>query len=156
MRLSPAYCLPLLVCLLLVAGRATGKPWQGITPGESNNLDVLGKFGEPSKTLTSQGAQTLVYSRESAIKGTVQAQFKLNAEKLVVRIDVFPSVVLDAAAIERSYGPACSAGRVTEHCYTEKRTPTQGRYFVYAKLGLAVFFTDDAKTVKLLAFLPGT
>lgn len=156
MRLSPAHWLPLLFCSTLVAQGAIGKPWQGITPGASTDLEVLGKFGEPSKTVTSQGVQTLIYSREVAIKGTVQAQFKLNAEKVVVRIDVFPAVALDAAAIERGYGPVCAVGHATEPCYAEKRTPTKARYFVYAKLGLAVFFNDDAKTVKLLAFLPAT
>jgi hypothetical protein len=144
------------LCLgaLTLASPALAKPWQGITPGVSNNMDVVGKFGEPTKTLTEKDKQTLVYSRDNAIKGTVQSQFKVNSLKVVERIDVFPAVTLDVAAIEKSYGPKCDAKASNEPCFVEKQSPSKARYYVYAKLGLAVFFKDDGKTVKQLVFLP--
>jgi hypothetical protein len=144
----------LTLALTLLATAAAARPWQGITPGASNNLDVIGKFGEPSKIVTANGRQTLVYSHDVAIKGTVQAQFKLDAEKLVERIDVFPAVKLEAAAIEASYGPRCDPRGSNEPCYVEKRSPSKLRYFAYAKMGLAVFFEEDEHTVKYLVFLP--
>lgn len=144
------------LCLVVVCGGvpASAKPWQGITPGVSNNLDVIGKFGDPSKTLNDKGQITLVYSQAAAIKGSLQAQFKLNANKVVERIDVYPSVSLDVAAIEKAYGPRCTPETKTA-CYVEKRAPSKARYFVYSRLGLAVFFKDDGEGVKNLVFLPG-
>ena len=90
---------------------AFAKPWQGIIPGGgSSEIDVIGKFGEPSKKVTARGQSVLVYSGPQAIKGTVQAQFKCDpATKEVQRIDVYPEPVIDLAAIEKSYGKSCEA-----------------------------------------------
>ncbi len=148
--------------VVAMAGSAWAKPWNGIIPGTSSELDVVGKFGEPSKTLSTKPTtsepekKTLVFSGPKAIKGTVQAQFKLNASKVVERIDVFPAVALDMAAIEKSYGPACDATASNDPCFVSKVSSSKRTYYVYAKLGLAVFFKDDNKTVQLLAFIPGT
>jgi hypothetical protein len=145
--------------VLLISLSAVAKPWNGIIPSTSSEIDVVGKFGEPTKTLTTKDSpkRTLVYSGAKAIKGTKQAQFKLSAEKVVERIDVFPAVALDVAAIEKSYGAACTAKGDSEKdpCFVPKRSPSNHLYYVYAKLGLAVFFKEDSKTVDLLAFIPG-
>jgi len=147
---------------LLIPLSALAKPWNGIVPGDSGALDVVGKFGEPSKRLKSKGLEVLVYTRETAIKGTVQAQFKVDAQTQVVeRIDVYPEPILDAAAIEKSYGGECAPKAPKEPCYYRKEAEAKdggagGKrpYFLYLKLGLAIFFKDDGKTVQSFAFLP--
>lgn len=140
---------------LVVSSLAFAKPWQGITPGASSAIDVVGKFGEPTKTLTARGQEVLVYSGLQAIRGTVQAQFKCDpVTKEVQRIDVYPEPVIDLSAIESSYGLACEATQAQEPCYWKKSSPQKHAYFLYAKLGLAIFFKDDARTVQSFAFLP--
>lgn len=134
---------------------AAAKPWYGISPSETHKNEILDRFGEPSKSVTKAGKETLVYAGSKAPKGTVQAQFKLNSELIAERIDVYPSVKLTPAAIEKAYGVACDAPETTDPCYVKKETPTKRLYFVYLKLGLAVFFDDDDRYVKLITFLPG-
>ena len=146
-----------LVVVLLVAPLAAfAKPWQGIVPGGgSSEFDVIGKFGEPTKKLSARGQSVLVYSGLQAIKGTVQAQFKCDPlTKEVQRIDVYPEPVIDLIAIEKSYGKSCEATSGTEPCYWRKETAQKHPYFLYPKLGLAIFFKDDDKTVLSFAFLP--
>ena len=144
----------LFVTLLCAASAALAKPWNGITPGASGALDVLGKFGEPSKRLKAKGQDVFVYTKEKAIKGTVQAQFKLNtATQVVERIDVYPEPVIDSAAIEKTYGPLCEEPR-KEPCYHRRETEAKKPYFLYLKLGLAIFFKDDGRTVQSFTFLP--
>lgn len=149
-----------LFIVLLLPLTALAKPWNGIVPGESGALDVVGKFGEPTKRLKSKGLEVLVYTKDAAIKGTVQAQFKVNAETQVVeRIDVYPEPVIDAAAIEKSYGAECAPKAPKEPCHYRKDSEARDGgarhpYFVYLKLGLAIFFKDDGKTVQSFAFLP--
>jgi hypothetical protein len=146
---------PLLLCLL-VPTAAVAKPWNGIQPGSSSTADVIDRFGQPTRTVVTGDQQTLVFAGDRAIKGTVQSQFKVGPDKVVRRIDVYPAVPLDAAAIESSYGPACTAQAPVEPCFVKKQSPTKHPYYVYAKLGLAVFFKEDGKTVLSLAFLPST
>ncbi len=147
----------LLISLWLCgASVAVAKPWQGIEPGVSKKADVVAKFGEPSKSLDSRGKAVLVYEEKTAIKNTVQVQFKLAPGTGVVeRIDVYPLVILSADAIEKSYGTSCDAEEPTVTCYVKKETERGGLYYLYNKLGLAVFFKDDNNTVQELAFLPG-
>jgi|APLak6261679142_1056127.scaffolds.fasta_scaffold00011_142 hypothetical protein len=134
---------------------AFAKPWQGILPGGSSALDVIGKFGEPTKRVSKGATEVMLYSGLQGIKGTVQAQFKLDAvTKEVQRIDVYPEPVLDVAAIEASYGKSCEVTQAVEPCYWRKETAAHHAYFLYAKLGLAIFFKDDGKTVLSFAFLP--
>jgi hypothetical protein len=144
----------LLLSLLPVL--AFAKPWQGITPGGGmSELDVIGKFGEPSRKVSARGQLVLVFSGAQTIKGTVQAQFKCDpATKEVQRIDVYPEPVIDMAAIEKSYGRSCEATEGAEPCYWRKDTAQKQPYFLYQKLGLAIFFKDDDKTVLSFAFLP--
>jgi hypothetical protein len=140
---------------LTLSAVAEARPWNGIKPGTSSAAEVLERFGPASKAVLSGDQQTLVYSGERAIKGTVQSQFKLGPDTVVRRIDVYPAVTLDAAAIEGSYGPACNPRAPVEPCYVRKESPAKRLYYVYARLGLAVFFLEDGTTVQLLAFLPG-
>lgn len=141
--------------LALLPSLALARPWQGILPGGSSCIDVVGKFGEASKTVTANGLEVLVYSGPKAIKGTVQAQFKCDPKtKEVKRIDVYPEPILDVAAIEKSYGEACEVTQAKEPCYWKRETAQKHVYFQYAKVGLAVFFKEDGKTVQSFAFLP--
>jgi hypothetical protein len=145
----------LCLALLLLAAPTLARPWQGIRPGQSGPLDVIGKFGEPTKKAEVKGQLVLIYSGLQAITGTVQTQFKLSpGGDTVARIDVYPAPVIDTEAVEKSYGPKCDAKQPVEPCYFVKEAPGQKPYFVYVKLGLAVFFKDDGRTVLSFAFLP--
>lgn len=148
----------LALLLALTPLLALAKPWQGINPGGgSSELDVVARFGEPSRKLTARGQLVLVYSGAQAIKGTVQAQFKCDlTTKEVQRIDVYPEPLIDIAAIEKSYGRSCESTGGTEPCYWRKETAQKHPYFLYPKLGLAIFFKEDDKTVLSFAFLPPT
>lgn len=147
------FAFALALCPLL----AVARPWQGITPAGSSSADVIGKFGEPTKRLSANGLDVLVYSGLQAITGTVQAQFKCDPiTKEVKRIDVYPGPVIDAAAIEESYGQGCEKTAGKEPCYWKRETAQKHVYFQYAKAGLAVFFKEDGKTVLSFAFLPAT
>jgi hypothetical protein len=140
---------------IVVPAVAGAKPWHGLRPGVATAADVVQKFGEPTKRLTAKGQEVLVYSAPGAISGTVQAQFKTNATThRLERIDVYPAPVLTADAIEKAYGPACDPLKVVEPCYVRKATASRRAYFLYSKLGLAIFFRDDGKTVQSFAFLP--
>lgn len=141
--------------LLLSATVSFAKPWLGIHPGISSVLDVYGKFGEPTSKTEVKGQMVLVFSGLQAISGTVQAQFKLEpGTQTVARIDVYPAPVLDKASIEKSYGPKCDPKEPVEPCYFVKEVSGKKPYFLFLKLGLAVFFKDDG-TVQSFAFLPG-
>ncbi|HEY0881976.1 MAG TPA: hypothetical protein VGD87_10625 [Archangium sp.] len=143
------FALALLPCL------AAAKPWQGITPQGSSEIDVVGKFGEPTKRVSAKGLTVLVYSGLQAVKGTVQVQFKVDpVSREVQRIDVYPEPVILAEAIESSYGRSCETTGAVEPCYWRKQTPQGGAYFLYAKLGLAIFFKADGHTVQSFSFIP--
>lgn len=134
---------------------AVARPWNGIIPGVSSTIDVVGKFGEPTKRVMAKGQEVYVYSGPAAITGTLQAQFKTNPSTHVVeRIDVYPAPLIPAAAVEKSYGKACDPMEAVEPCYYRKESSTTRVYFLYVKLGLAVFFKEDGKTVLSFAFLP--
>jgi hypothetical protein len=146
--------LPLLV-VLLAAAPAVAKPWQGIEPGASKRSQVLEKFGEPSRTVTSDGKEIIAYFDKAAIKGTKQVQFRVDpASQLVERIDVFPAVVVDREAMENTYGPACpsSGKQPSTPCHLKKVTEDFRTYLLYPRLGLAIFLQEDGKTVHSLVF----
>lgn len=145
-----------LLLLLALSPGALAKPWHGIEPGVSKKDEVVKKFGTPTKSLTSGGKEVLAYLQKQAIKGTKQAQFRVDPSTQVVeRIDVFPGPVIDREAIEGSYGPACAKGAPTAApCYVKKVTDDFRTYFHYPELGLAVFFNEDGKTVHSLIFQP--
>lgn len=144
-----------IVCLF--AALSNAKPWQGIHPGVSSTLDVFGKFGEPTKKADVKGQLVLVYSGIQAPGGTVQTQFKLlPGTQTVGRIDVYPAPQIDKAAVEKSYGPKCDEKepQKTEPCYFLKESEGKRPYFLYLKLGVAVFFKPDGSVLSF-AFLPG-
>jgi hypothetical protein len=146
----------LLIITVFSALSSIAKPWQGIEPGASSELDVIGKFGEPTRAAQAAGRKTLVYSGNQAITGTLQAQFKLSANgQFVERIDVYPAPVITLEAVQKSYGPECVGKNPEEPCYFRKETPGQSLRLIFLKLGLAVFFKADGKTVKSFTFLPG-
>lgn len=142
------------VAVLVTALPAMAKPWQGIEPGVSKREEVIKKFGEPSRIVAGD-KEVIAYFGKEAIKGTTQAQFKVDtATKVVERIDVFPGPVIDKDAIENSYGPACPASgpAPAAPCYIKKVTDEFRTYFLYPKLGLAIFFKEDGKTVHSFIF----
>jgi len=142
------------LCLLLLPAAAAAKPWNGIDPGTTVRADVVKKFGLPSKVTVVGAHEVLTYLKEKAIKGTVQSQFRVEKESGVVnRIDVFPEPIMVREDIENSYGAACAPGE-TDGCYLLRTQEKKPPYFLYAKLGLAIFFREDAKTVQSFAFLP--
>lgn len=141
--------------LMMVSGVAIARPWQGITPGGSSCIDVVGKFGEPTKKTSARGQEVIIYSGLQAISGTAQAQFKCDpVTKEVQRIDVYPAMALEVESIEQTYGIECDPREHHEPCYSKKETPQHRVYFLYAKVGLAIFFKDDKRTVQSFTFLP--
>jgi hypothetical protein len=142
------------VAVLIAALPALAKPWQGIEPGVSKKDEVTQKFGEPSRVVAQGEKEIIAYFGKEAIKGTTQAQFKVDsATKVVERIDVFPGPVIDKEAIENSYGPACPSGPApASPCYVKKVTDEFRTYYLYSKLGLAIFFNEDGKTVHSFIF----
>jgi len=143
-----------LVAVLVAAMPALAKPWQGIEPGVSKRADVLKKFGEPSRTVTADDKEIIAYFENEAIKGTSQAQFKVDTKTQVVeRIDVFPGPVIDKGTIEDTYGPSCPGGKApATPCFLKKLTDDFRTYYLYPKLGLAIFFNEDGKTVHSFIF----
>ncbi len=140
---------------LLVASAASAKPWNGIEPGVSHREDVIKKFGEPSKTVILDAKEILAYVGPQAIKGTTEAQFKIDTvSKAVERIDVFPGPAVDRDAVESTYGPQCPSGTPppSAPCYLKKLTDEFQTYFLYPRLGLAIFWSDDGKTVRSFVF----
>ncbi|NTX03611.1 MULTISPECIES: hypothetical protein [Myxococcus] len=142
------------LAVIAVAFPAVAKPWQGVEPGVTKKDEVVKKFGEPSRTVSQDGKETIAYLGKEAIKGTSQAQFKVDpGTGLIERIDVFPGPVIDKETIETSYGPACPSGPVpSAPCYQRKLTDDFRTYFLYPKLGLAIFFNEDGKTVQSFTF----
>ena len=136
-----------LLALLLLPAAASAKAWNGIDPGVSRREDVVKRFGPPTKTLTVSGKEVLAYTEAAAMKGTSQAQFRVDPSTgLVERIDVFPSTVIDHETVETTFGPPCPrSGPPPAACFQKKLTDDYRTYYVYTRLGLAVFFdeTDD-------------
>ncbi|MBL9038184.1 MAG: hypothetical protein JNG84_06720 [Archangium sp.] len=144
------------LALAVTASSAWARPWSGIEPGVASSIDVVAKFGDPSRKAAVKGKQVLVYSGEQAMKATMQVQFKIDPTTQVVeRIDVYPDMVIDVSAVEKTYGPACTGTKKDDDaCYFKRQSDSKRAYYLYAKLGLAIFFKDDGKTVQMFAFLP--
>lgn len=141
---------------VLFCGDVLAKSWNGIEPGVTRRDEVIKRFGDPSRALTADNKEVLAYLGVKAIKGTTQAQFRLDPKSGVVdRIDVFPAPVIDKETIEASYGPACgsgASGNAPLPCFTKKLRDDFQTYFLYARVGLAVFFNEDGKTVQSFSF----
>src|SRR5208283_4699008 len=148
-----ASCFVLLA--LLVPALAEARAWNGVEPGVTSKDEVVKRFGPPSKTLNVDGHQVLAYNGTSAIKGTAQAQFRVDpATGLVERIDVFPGPVVDRETVESSYGPPCPAAGTPglANCFQKKLTEDFRTYYFYPRLGLAVFFEEEGDKVKSFVF----
>jgi len=147
-------CRSLCLYTLATASTAWSRPWNGITPGESTKEDVVKKFGDPSKVVKIDGKEVLGYYAPKAIRGTGQTQFRLDPDSGTVdRIDVFPEDPIDRKLVESSYGRECSKAKHTKSpCYVRSMTEDFKIYFRYGKLGLAVFFKGDGKTVETFVF----
>lgn len=146
-----------LVAVLLAAASAVAKPWQGIEPGQTRRDELLQRFGEPSRTVTSEGKELIGYFSDRAIKGTKQVQFTVDpGSKQVERIVVFPGPVIDKESVESTYGPVCPTGRVPANavCYQKKLTDEFRTYLSYARIGLMIILNEDGKTVESFIFTP--
>jgi len=147
--------LPLLL-LVLVAPSALARPWNGVEPGVTPRDEVVKRFGPPSKTLVVEGHQVLAYTGTAAIKGTSQAQFRVDPGTGVVeRIDVFPGPAVDRETVESTYGPPCPAGTAPPAsgvCFQKKLTDDFRTYYVYPRLGMAVFFDEEGDRVQSFVF----
>ena len=145
----------LLVTLLLLAGVAHAKAWNGVEPGVTRRDEVLKRFGPPSKTVTVSGKEVLAYTDSSAMKGTSQAQFRVDPGTGVVeRIDVFPTTVVDHDTVEATFGPVCpkAGAQQPAACFQKKLTDDFRTYYVYARLGLAVFFEEYEDRVQSFVY----
>ena len=145
----------LLVTLLLVAALARAKAWNGIEPGVSRRDDVVKRFGPPSKTVTVSGKEVLAYTDSAAMKGTSQAQFRVDpATGVVERIDVFPATVVDHDTVETTFGPLCPKAGAPQPaaCFQKKLTDDFRTYYVYVRLGLAVFFEENEDRVQSFVY----
>jgi hypothetical protein len=148
---------PLLLLTLLLPTLTHARAWNGIEPGVSSRDEVVKRFGPPTKMLTVEGHQVLAYTGAAAIKGTAQAQFRVDPQTgLVERIDVFPGPVVDRETVESSYGPPCPAagGAASGSCFQKKLTEEFRTYYFYPHLGLAVFFEEDGDHVQSFVFQP--
>jgi hypothetical protein len=146
---------PLFFLALVAAPLASARPWNGIEPGITHRDEVVKRFGQPTKTLSVEGHPVLAYTGAGAIKGTTQAQFRVDpATGLVERIDVFPGPQVDRDAVESNYGPPCPAGGPPANgaCFLKKLTEDFRTYYFYPRLGLAVFFDEDGERVQSFVF----
>jgi hypothetical protein len=143
------------VVALLLGPTVLAKAWNGIEPGVSRRDDVVRRFGPPNKTLTVSGKEVLAYTDTTAIKGTSQAQFRIDPGNGVVeRIDVFPSAAIDRETVENTFGPPCPKGNAPgpANCFQKRMTDEFRTYFVYPRLGLAVFFEETEDRVQSLVY----
>jgi hypothetical protein len=145
---------PVLLLAVLLPALTYARPWNGVEPGVTSRDEVVKRFGPPTKTLNVDGHQVLAYTGASAIKGTAQAQFRVDpGTGLVERIDVFPGPVVDRETVESSYGPPCPASGATPgNCFQKRLTEDFRTYYFYPRLGLAVFFDEDGDKVQSFVF----
>ncbi len=134
--------LPVAVALLLsLPGTALARSWQGITPGQSTQADVVARFGEPSTRGKLEGRTALVYKADQAIAGTRQAQFLVGEDGRVSEINVFPASPVEKDAVLGTYG------KDPQKTFTDDfRT-----VWLYRPIGVVVFFGKDG-TVEALRF----
>ena len=119
--------------LLALPGTARARSWQGITPGQSTQADVVARFGEPSTKGKLEGRTALVYKAEQAIVGTRQAQFLVSDDGKVAEINVFPASQLEKEAVLGTFG------KDPQKTFTDDfRT-----VWLYRAIGVVVFFGKD-------------
>lgn len=119
--------------LLSLPGTALARSWQGITPGQSTQADVVARFGEPSTKGRLEGRTALVYKGDQSITGTRQAQFLVSDDGKVAEINVFPSAPLEKDAVLGTFG------KDPQKTFTDDfRT-----VWLYRGIGVVVFFGKD-------------
>jgi hypothetical protein len=127
--------LPLAALSLLLAlpGTALARSWQGITPGQSTQADVIARFGEPSTRGKLEGRTALVFKGDQSIAGTRQAQFLVGDDGRVAEINVFPASPLEKDAVLGTFG------KDPQKTFTDDfRT-----VWLYRAIGVVVFFGKD-------------
>jgi len=127
---------PLVAALLLLLtfpGTALARSWQGITPGQSTQADVVARFGEPSTRGKLEGRTALVYKAEQAIVGTRQAQFLVTDDGRVAEINVFPASQLDKEGVLGTFG------KDPQKTFTDDFR----NVWLYRGIGVVVFFAKD-------------
>ena len=140
--------------LLLPALPSLAASWRKIEPGVSSRTEVLSLFGEPSQTLKPGDKEVFVYRDGRRLKGTQQVKFRAERSTgKVDRIDVFPTVEVDRAAVESTYGPACPDNVPGPRCYLPKLTEDNRIYFHYPTQGVGVFFRPNGRIVFAFAYI---
>ncbi|GEJ56229.1 hypothetical protein [Anaeromyxobacter diazotrophicus] len=139
--------LRLLVALAVVSGAApalaSGRGWQGVTPGATTESEVTSRFGPPSTQGKLSGRNALVYKGDQAISGTRQAQFFARDDGVVVEVVVFPVNALDKETVEGTYG------KPSQKAFTDDfRT-----VWMYKPTGITVYFGKEG-TVEAISFKP--
>jgi hypothetical protein len=128
--------------LLLAPATALARSWQGITPGQSTQADVVARFGEPSTRGKHEGRTALVYRGDQAISGTRQAQFLVADDGRVAEINVFPISALEKEAVLGTFG------KDPQKTFTDDfRTVWR-----YRSIGVVVFFGKDG-AVEAIRFM---
>lgn len=117
----------------LAPASALARSWQGITPGQSTQGDVTGRFGEPSTKGRLEGRTAMVYKGDQAIGGTRQAQFLVGENGVISEINVFPATQLDKESVEGTYG------KNPQKTFTDDFRPV----WIYRSVGVMVFFGKD-------------
>ena len=93
-----------MAAVLLGPHPALARAWKGISPGASQQAEVVQRFGEPT-TRTKRGTRTvLAYYGDQALEGTKQAQFHVDGSGTVQEITIFLVTPLDPETIEGTYG----------------------------------------------------
>jgi hypothetical protein len=133
MRSSHLAFLPLALLALTLPVAARAKAWQGISPGQSKETDVVTRFGEPSTRGRLEGRTAVVYKGDQAIAGTRQAQFLVGDNGTVAEINVFPATQIDKEAVEGTYGKGA------QKTFTDDFRPV----WIYRPIGVMVFFGKD-------------
>jgi hypothetical protein len=89
------------------------------------------------------------------MKGTSQAQFRVEPSTGVVeRIDVFPATAIDRETVEATFGPVCPKAGAAQPaaCFQKRLTDDFRTYYVYTRLGLAVFFEENEDRVQSFVY----
>jgi hypothetical protein len=130
--------------LALLPIAASGKAWQGITPGTSTMEEVVNKFGEPTSRSKRATRTVLAYLGEQALPGTKQAQFHAREDGVIQEITVFLATQLEKEAIEGTYGKS------PRKTFTDDFLPV----WLYEADGVTVYFTKDG-FVNAISFSSG-
>lgn len=144
------------IVLVLLPVPALAKAWRNVNPGSTKGVEVVKRFGEPTKRLARGDKQVLAYYDDEAIEGSKQAEFMVGTDGKVEQIAVFPAAAVEKAAIADTFGPSCS-DKQQPNCFVQKVSEDDLKpYLWYENLGLVVFLNADGKTVQSFLYVkPG-